>query len=166
MGIQLMLDYFMRYGLFFLFVVVFLEHLNCPGVPATVVMPTLGVCVAETKGNLFLVILISVSAAILGRCVFYIIGYYFGNPILDWFNKKSVKTKKCTEKIFEYSNKYGNKTVFICRLIPVVRTLISLVSGVLRIKFSGFLLYSTLGISIWNTTLISLGYFGLRTILY
>lgn len=166
MGIQLMLDYFVRYGLIFLFVVVFLEHLNCPGVPATVVMPTIGACVAETKGSLFLVILISIAAAVFGSCVFYIIGYSFGSPILEWFNKKSVKTKKYTEKIFEYSNKYGNKTVFICRLIPVVRTLISLVSGVLRIEFGGFLLYSTLGISIWNTALISFGYFGLKTILH
>lgn len=129
-------------------------------------MPTLGACVAETKGNLFLVILISIAAAVFGSCVFYIIGYSFGNPILDWFNKKSAKTKKCTEKIFEYSNKYGNKTVFICRLIPVVRTLISLVSGALRVEFAGFLLYSTLGISIWNTALISFGYFGLKTILH
>ena len=72
MGIQLMLDYFMRYGLFFV-CSSFLEYLNCRGVPATVVMPTLGVCVVETKGNLFLVILISVSAAIFESCIFYII---------------------------------------------------------------------------------------------
>ena len=165
MGIELMLNYFIRYGLIFLFIVVFLENLNCPGIPATVVMPTIGAFVAETKGSLFLVILISIVAAVFGSCVFYIIGYYFGTPILGWFNKKSEKTKKYIEKIFKYSNKYGNKTVFICRLIPVARVLISLVSGVLRFDFGGFLLYSTLGISIWNTVLISFGYFGLNTIL-
>ena len=166
MAIELMLDYFVRYGLIFLFVVVFLENINCPGIPATVVMPTIGACVAETKGSLFLVILISIAAAVFGSCLFYIIGYSFGSPILECFNNKSVKTRKYTEKIFEYSNKYGNKTVFICRLIPVVRTLISLVSGALRVEFAGFLLYSTLGISIWNTALISFGYFGLKTILH
>lgn len=98
MGIELILNYFVNYGLFFLFVVIFLEHLNCPGVPATVVMPTIGACVAETRGNLFLVILISIAAAVFGSCAFYIIGYCFGTPILDWFNKKSAKTKKYTKK--------------------------------------------------------------------
>ena len=165
MGIELISEYFVRYGLIFLFVVIFLEHLNCPGVPATIVMPTIGAFVAETKGSLFLVILVSIAAAVFGSVVFYVIGYYLGKPILDWFYKKSPKTKKYTEKIFEYSNKYGNKTIFICRLIPVVRTLISLVSGVLRTDFFGFLLYSAAGISIWNTVLISFGYFGLKTII-
>ena len=46
MGIELMLNYFIRYGLIFLFIVVFLENLNCPGIPATVVMPTIGAFVA------------------------------------------------------------------------------------------------------------------------
>lgn len=103
MEIELILEYFMRYGLFFLFVVIFLEHLNCPGVPATIVMPTIGAFVEETKGNLLLVILISIAAAIFGSIIFYIIGYYFGKPILDWLNKKSPKTKKYTEKILVYS---------------------------------------------------------------
>lgn len=165
MGIELMSEYFVRYGLIFLFLVIFLEHLNCPGVPATVVMPTIGAFVAETKGNLLLVILVSITAAVFGSIVFYIVGYYLGKPILDWFDKKSPKTKKYTEKILRYSDKYGNKAIFACRLIPVVRTLISLVSGVLRTDFFGFLLYSTAGISIWNTILISFGYFGLKTII-
>ena len=64
MGIELISEYFVRYGLIFLFVVIFLEHLNCPGVPATIVMPTIGAFVAETKGSLFLVILVSIAAAV------------------------------------------------------------------------------------------------------
>ena len=40
MGTSIVLEYFSKYGLIFLFIVIFLEHLNCPGVPATVVMPT------------------------------------------------------------------------------------------------------------------------------
>ena len=58
-----------------------------------------------------------------------------------------------------------NKGVFICRLLPIVRTLVSLVSGALRIEFSVFLIYSAAGISIWNSIFILLGYFSAKTIL-
>lgn len=166
MNIEFMVGCFNKYGLVFIFIIIFLEHLNCPGVPATVVMPTIGALVAETKNSIFLVILISIAAAVFGSIALYIIGYNIGMPILKWVNKKAPKTKMYTENILFYSDKYGNKAVFICRLIPVVRTLISLVSGVLRTEFWGFALYSTLGISIWNTILISFGYFGLKIILH
>ena len=153
MNINVILEYFSKYGLIFLFIVVFIEHLNCPGVPATIVLPTIGAFVSETKNSLLLVILIS-------------IGYYIGTPILDCLNKKIPKTEKYTEKILMYSNKYGNKAIFICRLLPVIRTLISLVSGVVRAEFGGFVLYSTMGISIWNIVLLSFGYFGVKVIIH
>ena len=166
MNINVILEYFSKYGLIFLFIVVFIEHLNCPGVPATIVLPTIGAFVSETKNSLLLVILISIVAAVFGSIVLYIIGYYIGTPILDCLNKKIPKTEKYTEKIFMYSNKYGNKAIFICRLLPVIRTLISLVSGVVRAEFGGFVLYSTMGISIWNIVLLSFGYFGVKVIIH
>ena len=166
MGIELIIDYFTRYGLIFLFVIIFLEHLNCPGLPATVVMPTIGAFVSETKNSLFLVILISIAAAVLGSIALYIIGYHIGTPILEYVNKKAPKTKKYTDEILNYSDKYGNKAIFVCRLIPVIRTLISLVSGVLKTEFWGFVLYSAIGISIWNTVLISFGYFSAKAIIH
>ena len=49
MNINVILEYFSKYGLIFLFIVVFIEHLNCPGVPATIVLPTIGAFVSETK---------------------------------------------------------------------------------------------------------------------
>lgn len=164
METNVILECFSKYGLIFLFVVIFLEHLNCPGVPATVVMPVIGAFVSQTKNNLVLVILISIAAAVFGSIAFYIIGYHIGAPTLEWLNKKVPKTKKYTKEILYYSQKYGNKAVFICRLIPVIRTLISLVSGVVQTEFWGFVLYSSLGISIWNTALISFGYFGVKLI--
>ena len=106
MNINVILEYFSKYGLIFLFIVVFIEHLNCPGVSATIVLPTIGAFVSETKNSLLLVILISIVAAVFGSIVLYIIGYYIGTPILDCLNKKIPKTEKYTEKILMYSNKY------------------------------------------------------------
>lgn len=162
MSTEYILNYFIKYGLIFLFTIIFLEHLNCPGVPATIVMPTIGAFVAESNGSLVLVVAISILAAICGSMTLYYIGYRVGMPILNWLNKKFPKTEKYIEKILSYSNKYGNKGIFICRLIPVVRVLVSLVSGILRMDFTGFVLYSVAGIAIWNFVLISFGYFGVK----
>ena len=165
MRVEILLEYFIRYGVLFLFLIVFLEHLNCPGIPAAIVMPTIGAFIAETKGNLILAVLISIAAGVFGSSVLYIIGYYLGNSFLSWFCDKFPKYNGYIEKVFLYADKYGNKGVFICRLLPIVRTLVSLVSGSLRIEFSVFLIYSAAGISIWNSIFILLGYFSAKTIL-
>lgn len=160
MSIEIIVSYLNKYGLVFIFGIVFLEHIHCPGVPATVVMPTIGAFVAKYNGSLTLVIFISIIAGVLGSIVLYIMGYHLGNPIIEWFNKKFPKTEKYVSKIIDISEEYGNRAIFLCRLIPMVRILISLVSGVLKSKFSQFVIYSTMGICIWNTALISFGYFG------
>ena len=146
MNINVILEYFSKYGLIFLFIV-----------DSTVRL---------FWSDDFFYFLISIVAAVFGSIVLYIIGYYIGTPILDCLNKKIPKTEKYTEKILMYSNKYGNKAIFICRLLPVIRTLISLVSGVVRAEFGGFVLYSTMGISIWNIVLLSFGYFGVKVIIH
>ena len=108
MEIQYILSCFTKYGLIFLFIIIFLEHINCPGVPATIVMPTIGAFVAESNGSLILVLLISIVAAITGSMALYYIGYRIGNPILEKINMKAPKTKKYTGKILYYSDEYGN----------------------------------------------------------
>lgn len=75
MRVEILLEYFIRYGVLFLFLIVFLEHLNCPGIPAAIVMPTIGAFIAETKGSLILAVLISIAAGVFGSSVLYIIGY-------------------------------------------------------------------------------------------
>ena len=51
----------------------------------------------------------------------------------------------------------GNKTVFFCRFIPIVRSLISIPAGMSEMPMAKFLLYTTVGSAIWNTVLIVIG---------
>ena len=77
-------------------------------------------------------------------------------------------SKMLIYKVFSictYIKSYGNKALFICRLIPVMRTVVSLISGVLKIDFIAFVTYSTLGITIWNFVFISFGYYGTQIII-
>ena len=74
------------------------------------------------------------------------------------WEKKFPKSQKAIDKTFMYIDKYGNLGILISRIIPVARTLISLVAGTFNVKFIQFTLYSTIGITIWNFAFIYAGY--------
>ena len=61
------------------------------------------------------------------------------------------------EKADRWFDTKGNKTVFFCRFIPVVRSLISIPAGMSEMAMTKFLLYTTVGSAIWNTVLLVIG---------
>ena len=158
MDIQTVLNYFTEYGLIFLFVIVFLEYMNLPGLPAGIIMPAAGILIAGRDMNFITALIVSVLAGLLGSYILYFIGYFLGKPVLDKFYQKYKKLRPSINKAISYTEKHGNKGVFIARLIPVARTLISLTVGTVRMNFVSFTLYSILGITIWNSVFIYAGY--------
>lgn len=158
MDIYSILDYFTTYGLYFLFIIVFLEYLNLPGLPAGLIMPAAGILIANSEMSFVKALIVSVVAGLLGSYVLYFIGYYLGKPVLDKFYTKFIKLQPSIEKAIRYTDRHGNKGIFISRLIPVARTLISLTAGTLHMKVIPFTMYSTMGIVIWNFVFIYAGY--------
>ena len=152
------LYYLSTYGVIFMFIVVYLEYLNVPGVPSGVVMPAAGVLISQSNLNFISVVIASVLAGILGSITLYYIGYFIGKPFLNYCNKKFPKAKKTTDKIVAWNEKHCGREIFIARLIPFLRTFISAVSGVFRINVLQFIIYSVVGIVIWNTSLVTVGY--------
>lgn len=163
--INVVLEYISRYGLIFLFVIVYLEYLSLPGVPSGVIMPAGGVLVARGEFSFILVFLLTMIAGMLGSITLYLIGYYIGNSALDWVYNKFQKTRTSIDKILEYFNKFGAKGIFICRILPVVRALVSLIAGTIRTDIKSFITYSVLGMSVWNFTFIMLGYMATKFII-
>ena len=157
--------YFETYGMWFLFIIVYLEYLNLPGLPAGIIMPAIGVLIAHSKYNFLFVLTISVIAGVLGSICLYYVGYLIGNPVLHWIYSKFPKTRKSVDKVTMYCEKFGNKGVFVCRLMPVARTLVSLTAGTLRDNVLSFTLYSIPGIMIWNTVTIMSGYLASKAII-
>lgn len=157
--------YFETYGLWFLFIIVYLEYLNLPGLPAGIIMPAIGALIAHSNYNFLFVLLISVIAGILGSICLYYVGYFIGNPILQWIYSRFPKTRSSVDKVTIYCEKFGNKGVFICRLLPVARTIVSLTVGTLRDGIINFILYSLPGIAIWNTITIISGYLASKAII-
>ena len=158
LDINTILNYLNQHGIIFLFVIVFLEYLNLPGLPAGIIMPAAGILIARGSMNVWSAVIISVIAGLAGSLVLYIIGYYFGKPFLDKISSKYEKTKKPIAKLYYYLNRYGNLGVFIVRLIPVARTIISVVAGTTKLNIIPFLLYSAAGIFLWNSAFLFFGY--------
>lgn len=157
-NIQSILDYLARYGLIFLFLIIFLEYLNFPGLGAAIIMPAIGVGALKYNINILLAILISILAGVLASYILFYISYFFGKPLLTKVYNKFPKSRKAIDKTFHYIENYGYKGVLIARLIPVGRTLIPFVAGLFKMNILKFTIYSTIGIAIWNTVLIYIGY--------
>lgn len=158
MQIDSILNYLSQYGLVFIFIIVFLEYLNLPGLPAGIIMPTEGLWVSRGNINFLVVLILSVLAGVIGSWCLYFLGLYGGNFLLEKYTKKFPKQKQYIENKLEYLRSKGGKGVFLSRLIPVARTIISIPAGVLKMNFLKFTLYSVVGIFIWNTVFISAGY--------
>lgn len=157
-SIQIVVEYFARYGLIFVFLIIFLEYLNFPGLGAAIIMPAIGMAVAKSGVNFFLALGISIVAGELASYVLYLIAYWFGQPILTKIYNKFHKSRKSIDKVCLYMENYGDKGVLITRLIPAVRTLIPVVAGMFRMNIIKFSVYSIIGIAIWNSVLMYAGY--------
>ena len=93
MTIQTLTQFFLQYGAFFIFVIVFLEYLNLPGFPAGVIMPLAGIWAARGEISFPLVLLISVGAGLAGSWVLYFLGRLGGQKLLGFYFKKFPKQR-------------------------------------------------------------------------
>nr|WP_307989015.1 DedA family protein [uncultured Niameybacter sp.] len=157
-NMDIVVQYMQDYGILFLFIIVYLEYLNLPGLPAGIIMPAAGFLVATSNISFVYALAVSVVAGLLGSYTLYAMGYFIGSPIVDKVYEKFKKSRSSIDKSFGYIERYGNKGIFISRLIPVARTLISLVAGTAKMKLWNFTFYSIGGICLWNLAFILAGY--------
>ena len=158
MNIEEVLSILNSHSIFIIFIIMFLESLNLSGIPSTILLPAIGIFITINNLNFFNVFLLTISASILGNILFYLIAYKFGSKIYDYLYNKFPKLQKCFDKAMNMSNKYGTKICLFGRLIPSIRSWISLVAGIFKVKLRDFLLYSSIGIFIWDILLILVGY--------
>ncbi|QQK06920.1 DedA family protein [Miniphocaeibacter halophilus] len=150
--------YLENYGLLALFIVVLLEYMNLPGFPAGIIMPLAGIWAYKFNKSFLLVIVISVIAGLIGSWILYFLGFYIGRPLLNWFRNKFTKQSVALDKAIEQLNQKGYWGLLIAKLFPVIRTIISIPAGVIKMNFYKYSFYSTIGIIIWNLVFVGGGY--------
>ncbi|MHC1750670.1 MAG: DedA family protein [Cellulosilyticaceae bacterium] len=159
MEVQQVLNYMSDYGLVFLAVIIFLEYLNLPGFPAGIILPVAGLWASRSHISFFLALLVSVASALIASWMLYWLGRFGGEFMLNKYVAKFPKQKQTIQDKVEYLRKKGCIGVFISKLIPMVRTIISIPAGVVKLNFWNYTVSSALGITIWNGVLIASGYF-------
>jgi membrane protein DedA with SNARE-associated domain len=139
----------------------FLENLF-PPIPSELIMPFAGFTVSKGDMSFLPAVVAGVVGTILGAFPWYYAGKFFGEERLrdlaDKYGKWITVTGKDIDKANEWFTRHGGKAVFLCRLVPGVRTLISLPAGLNNMPMIPFLLYSTVGTTIWVTLLTFIGY--------
>ena len=147
-------------SLLIIFIIMFLEALNLTGIPAIVILPAVGVFIKNSGHSFLIIFFIASLGSIIGSIVYYLISSKFGDIIYSFFYNKFPKSQKPLNKVKEMAEKYGAKMCLIGRMTPSVRTLVSLISGIFKVKFKDYIIYSSIGILVWTFVLILLGYLG------
>lgn len=158
MDLSALTYYFTRYGGAAIFVIVFLEYLNMPGFPAGIIMPLSGIMAAKGNISFFWVMLISVSAGLAGSLALYAVGRKGGEMFLNAYTRRFPRQKEALEKNLEWVRRKGSAGVFVGKLIPMLRTLVSIPAGVVKMELPKYILSSVCGIFIWNFVFVGAGY--------
>lgn len=133
-----------------------------PPIPSEIIMPSAGYTASKGDLTLIGVIIAGSTGSSLAAMVLYWIGRKIPEQRLFIFIEhygKFLRIKVSDlEKALTWFNKHGHKIVFFGRMIPAVRSLISIPAGMSKMPFGKFMTYSALGTIIWTTFLAYLGY--------
>ncbi len=158
MDVGVFMQYVTDYGWIAIFVIVLLEYLNLPGFLAGVIMPLAGLWAAQGNINFILALGITVAAGLTGSIMLYLLGRKGGGFFLNRYYRRFPKHKEVIENKMTYLQQKGSVGIFVSKLIPMVRTLISIPAGVIRMDFMKYCISSTLGIFVWNLVFVGAGY--------
>ncbi len=159
MDIHELTQYFLQYGAFFIYLIVLLEYMNLPGFPAGVIMPLSGIWAAQGEISFPVVMILTVAAGLTGSWLLYLLGRFGGNKLLGFYFRKFPKHRPVIEEKMDYLREKGCAGVFVSKLLPMVRTLISIPAGMVKMDFVRYTVSSVCGIFLWNLAFVGAGYF-------
>lgn len=156
---QFILDYGnFVYGI--LFLVIFIETglVVMPFLPGDSLIFAAGTFAGMGQLNFWVLLILLITAAILGDTINYEIGKHFGRKLIN--NKKYTLIKQENlDKADALIAKYGSFAVFIKRFMPIIRTIVPFVVGMGKLDFKKFMIYNALGGICWVLLFLCLGYF-------
>lgn len=133
-----------------------------PPIPTLAVFPTAGFLASQEGLSIFAVIpliILGALGATIGTTVIYLVALKLGRTILLRYLRFVKISEKKLERVEIWFEKYGDKAVFLGRMIPVMREMISVPAGLLKMKIPKFILYTFAGSLVWATATILAGYY-------
>lgn len=150
------------FGYIGIFLLIMVENLF-PPIPSEIILTFGGFMTTVSSLNVVMVIIVATLGSVVGAILLYKVASYFGKERLSKIVLKHGRILRLKESDIERAEnfflKYGSWAVFLCRMIPLIRSLISIPAGMTKMKMSRFLVLTTAGSLLWNTVLIGLGAF-------
>jgi membrane protein DedA with SNARE-associated domain len=149
-------------GYFGIFILMTLDSMLIP-IPSEITMPFAGFLASQGTLSLPLVILMGALGNVIGSLVGYYIGSVLEEKALLSLIKSYGKYLLISEKDYiqseKWFKKYGNGIVFLARLMPGIRTFISLAAGMFEMEIKRFIFYTFLGCVLWSGVLTCIGFY-------
>ena len=159
---QFILHIIEQFGYFGVFFLILIENVF-PPIPSEVILLFSGFFSTYTNLSVLYMIVASTLGSFLGAIILYYLGKIFNKERLKKIvngrlGKILFLKENDIDKADEWFDNKGNKSVFFCRFVPIVRSLISIPAGMSEMPMGKFIIYTICGSMIWNTVLICLGY--------
>jgi len=141
-----------------IFVLMAMESSIIP-IPSELVMPPAGYLAHQGKMSIWIAILMGTFGSLVGAYANYFASRWLGRPLILKYGKYLWITEEKFAKAESFFLKHGEISIFIGRLLPVIRHLISIPAGIAGMNHLRFSLYTLVGAGIWCTILAWIGYF-------
>jgi len=129
-----------------------------PPIPSEVILPLAGFAAQQGSMNIVLVIVAATLGAYLGALLLYFLGAKLGlERSIRGLAKLPLVERSDFEKAADWFSRHGRSAIFFGRLLPGIRSLISLPAGASRMNLATFSVFTIAGSALWNTLLVSLG---------
>ncbi|QQK07365.1 DedA family protein [Miniphocaeibacter halophilus] len=149
-----------NYGYFGIFFLILIENIF-PPIPSEIILGLGGFFTISTSLKYTGVVVSATLGSVIGAIILYYIGYYINNVKVRKIFRKGNKLLKIDETNLKRAKniylKYENISIFLCRMLPIVRSIISIPAGMFRMNRFRFILYTALGSLIWNCIITYLG---------
>lgn len=126
-------------------------------IPSEIIMPFSGYLVSTGKFNPILTIIAGSVGNLVGSLIAYTIGIKLGREVILKYGKYVLLKKSHLEWTESYFKKYGDRSTFVSRLLPAIRTYISLPAGIAKMNLKKFAFYTLIGSTIWSAMLTYVG---------
>jgi membrane protein DedA with SNARE-associated domain len=138
--------------------IIALENLF-PPIPSEVILPLAGFTASQGNMSLAEALFWTTLGSVVGALMLYVIGALFGRArVRAIVNRLPLIELSDVDKAEAWFEKHGVKSIFFGRMVPLVRSFISIPAGLERMPIGTFLLFTTLGSLIWNTIFVMAGY--------
>ena len=154
---KFVIDLISNYGYIGMFLGMVLEAVIII-IPSEAILATGGILAGQKIFSFFGAFITGLLGSVFCAVVIYFIGYFGGQPFVKKYGKYFFMKEEDLQKSDSWFNKYGLFAALIGRNFPIIRTLISLPIGIMRLSFTKFLIYTTIGSMPWTFVFIYLGY--------